>query len=499
MKNTNENILSINNNNNNNNLEKAQSCADEISETTNSNVFFCQNRKSKIVIVLCMLVYMCWGVNTSIIGPFFPTEAEKRGVSRSTTGLITATLMFSQWFFAMVFFFVASDRNKKCIFYFGFLFAGVMCIAFGQTYRLDQSEWFIASCYVIRIVIGLGGACTWSTGAPIMIPLFPKKAGLIFSMCEISTAVGMMIGPALSSYLFSIGGYQLPFITTGLLEITFGLLSVISIQSLPKTKHRKISKAGETFKGSAMSMLSIAKNPETTLDFKSAIKFLSLPGIWLVTFPLLAVLSQFGFFQVSLAPHLLKEFKIDGSKSGIIFLVHAGASAITCFVYGILIDKGYTRSTFLSCVFLTSLGYFILGLPCIAFENYSKITLFFGLSILGLTSYGGYLPCYFLFQQIAQKSNFVSQEKLRIYICTWVTFCYSFGLISGQFFVGGLFFAHYDFYQSNMFLAIITMVGAIMVACFEIRFSRKEVYSEFQEKSVDEREAQNVTINLSQA
>ena len=420
--------------------------------------------KEKNCAALCILLYLCWGINTSTVGPFFPTEAEKRKISRSIIGLITATLMISQWFFAIVFFFAASERNKRTIFYIGFIAAGLMCIAFGEASRFDDNDWFIPACFLTRVVIGFGGASTWSTGAPIVIPFFPKKVGLIFSMLEVSTAIGMMIGPIITSYLFSLGGYRLPFLSVGLFELFLGFLCFLSIKSV-QNREKLLKKVPEHSKGSMVSVLSVGQGGDTEIDFKSAFRFLTLPGLWVITFPLLAVLSQFGFLQVALAPYLLSEFEIDGTQSGQIFLVHAGLSAITCFIYGVLIDKGFSKITFIISLVFTSFGYFALGAPVLGF-NYPKATLYVGLSILGLTSYGGYLPCYFIFEQIAHRNNFINQEKLRIYICTWVTFCYSFGLISGQFFVGGLFYAYYDFHQSNLLLSLLTLLSGLVAGAY---------------------------------
>ena len=75
--------------------------------------------------------------------------------------------------------------------------------------------------------MGAGASMVWSTGLPILVPLYPLWAGRITSLVEAFVGLGSMVGPSLGSALYSIGGYAWPFIAAGVAEMVFALLAVV--------------------------------------------------------------------------------------------------------------------------------------------------------------------------------------------------------------------------------------------------------------------------------
>ena len=327
-------------------------------------------------VVLFSLLLILAGMNISSVAPFFPTEARERNISVPTTGIIVASLQISQGFFGFLFLFTVSDKQKIWFAYVGFVLSGLMCVIFSLSYHFNSKHLFVLWCSVTRILIGMGGACKWATSAPILIPLFPNKAGIIFSTLEVSANFGLMIGPPLSSWLYSLGGYKFPFIVMGATELFVGFLCFVATRSLQNRLPRQSSQ----------------QRQETEFSLKPALRFLSLPGVWAITLPFMVVLAQLGFLSVTLAPHLLDTFNIDGTKSGTIFLIHASMSTLTCFLYGYLLDKGYAKITFFICLALTSLGYFVLALPFVGFDH-PKLTLYAGM-LMDLIQY--IIPLWYL-------------------------------------------------------------------------------------------------------
>ena len=370
--------------------------------------------------------------------PSSRTKSEKKGVSQIMVGVISAVTMFSMWIVSLALLFLASDRNKKCIFYFGLFTSAVTCIIFGELEQIDDASLFITLCLVTRALMGAGCGCIWGVGAAILIPLFPTEAGKIFGLLEFCAGFGQMAGPPFGSFLFSLGGYRFPFWTAGLIEITAGMFCVACLS----TTHDP-SAAGS---GS-----STPENQEKAFS-KTSLNFLSNPGIILITLPVVTIMCEVGFFQVSLAPHLLKTFGIDGTTSGNIFLIHAGTSAVTCALFGVLVDKGYSSFAFIISTCLTPVGYFLIGFPEISSVCSSRLLLYLGLALLGLTANGGFVPGYFLFEKIAENAKIDCQAKLRIYVCAHVNSCYAFASIVGQILIGGFFFDAFNFYKSCLLL-----------------------------------------------
>ena len=316
--------------------------------------------QSLAVLVVFNLLLVFTGMHVTSIGPFFPTEARDRNISVPTIGLIVAILQLSQGLFAFLFLLTISEQQKNKVAYIGFVLSGTMCVLFGESYNLNSKNWYVFGCFLTRVFIGMGGAAKWATTAPILIPLFPARAGVIFSGLEISFNFGMMIAPPLCSWLYSIGGYTIPFVVIGFAELCVGFLCFIASRSIKKPE-----------------LLRESQTVASGFNFKPAMHFLSLPGVWAVTFPFMAVLAQYGFLSVTLAVHLLDTFNLNGSQSGYVFLIHASMATLTSVFYGYLIDKGYSKVTFLVCLALTALGYFILALPFFGFD-YPRWTLYAG-------------------------------------------------------------------------------------------------------------------------
>ena len=70
----------------------------------------------------------------------------------------------------------------------------------------------------------------WSTGAAVLVPIYPEWSGRITSLIETFLSFGLLIGPMIGSYLYSIGGYSVPF--AALCQI---ILAMICIFCLPNT------------------------------------------------------------------------------------------------------------------------------------------------------------------------------------------------------------------------------------------------------------------------
>ena len=448
---------------------------DEQVTNASNNQVVTEQKSNKIrrllCLISCVILYLAEGVNVSATGPFFPNEAQKKGVTQTMIGIISAVTMFALWFMSLLLLFLASEKNKKPLFYIGLFTSAATCIIFGELVLIKNTNLFIISCVVTRFLMGIGCACIWSAGAPILIPLFPDKAGKIFGLLEFSVGFGQMIGPPFGSFLFSLGGYRLPFWVAGLLEIAAGVFCVICLSTVGNDDGEKQKDAKTDCSNKLKSSTSIAHGSMRSLNIppresqfsKTSLKFISNPGVILITFPVLTIMCEVGFLQVALAPHLLDTYNVDGNSSGNVFLIHAGLSAVTCALFGILVDRGFASCAFVVSTFLTAIAYFILGLPqLIAMGSSDKFSLYFGLALLGITANGGFIPGYFLFEKIAELAKIDSQTKLRIYVVTWMNSCYAIGSILGQVVVGGIFFETFNFYPSCLLLAALSSVSFLI-------------------------------------
>ena len=442
------------------------------SKKENSSSRSCLQALPTICFVAFIFLHIAEGINVSATGPFFPIEAPKKGVSQTWVGTITAFTMVNMCIFSLLLMFTISDKVKEVVFFLGVFLSAATCIGFGEAIVIEGKILFIAACITARALMGIGCACLWSAGAPILLPLFPKREARVFSFLELSVCFGQMIGPPIGSALYTLGGYKLPFRVAGSIEIFMGVVSLILLKilfstsgQLKKSETRRQMKR-EIVSSRSVSMMSLAKCEENTKIKKAALKFISHPGILLITLPAIATHSQVGFFQVALAPYLLEVFGIDGKTSGNIFLLHAGFSALTCPLFGILVDKGFASKIFVICNIITGVAYFTLSVPGFITIAFEKFSLFFGLAVLGTASNGGFIPLYFLLEKIGVLGKIDNLRQIRLYLCAWMNFIYAVSSSVGQVVIGGVFLDHYSFYGSCMLLCVLSFLTVLASSAY---------------------------------
>ena len=98
---------------------------------------------------------------------------------------------------------------------------------------LSASQWFASLSFICRLFMGLGGALVWGTGIPLLTSIAPEYAGRVTSLAESAIGFGLAIGPPLGSAMYSLGGYELPFLTSGAIELVLALLVFYALPNGP--------------------------------------------------------------------------------------------------------------------------------------------------------------------------------------------------------------------------------------------------------------------------
>lgn len=122
----------------------------------------------------CMMTY-------SILGPFFPKEAEKKGASNTTIGMIFGCYALFELLASLVFGKYLVHIGAKFMFIAGMFVSGGVTILFGVLDQLPEGPIFIAMCFLVRIVdaIGFGAAITASSS--ILAKAFPNNVATVMS------------------------------------------------------------------------------------------------------------------------------------------------------------------------------------------------------------------------------------------------------------------------------------------------------------------------------
>ncbi len=81
---------------------------------------------------------------------------------------------------------------------------------------------FLAYSYILRILEGVAEAASWSAVFAMLLQMFPDNVATVYSFTEASFSFSEMIGPTLGAFLYSLGGFVLPFELCGVLCLVSG-------------------------------------------------------------------------------------------------------------------------------------------------------------------------------------------------------------------------------------------------------------------------------------
>uniref|UniRef100_A0A3B3Q491 Solute carrier family 18 member B1 n=1 Tax=Paramormyrops kingsleyae TaxID=1676925 RepID=A0A3B3Q491_9TELE len=172
----------------------------------------------------------------SILGPFFPNEAKKKGVSQTIIGLIfgcyaifnlTASLILGKYIVQI---------GPKFMLISGLFVSSVCTILFGLLDRCPGMIDFIVLCFIVRSIDAVGFSAAMTSSFAIIAKVFPNNIATVVGSLEIFTGLGLIIGPPMGGILYESFGYEVPFIILGcfvLLMVPFNILVLPNLSASP--------------------------------------------------------------------------------------------------------------------------------------------------------------------------------------------------------------------------------------------------------------------------
>jgi len=159
------------------------------------------------------MINMLQNAGVSQTGPFYPQEAERKGVPRILLGFIIGT-------FAIVYIIsslltgkflsrIGRPRGLK----FGLMFVVVQLLIFGFLMFVDNVYLFIGLSFLAQIIGGVGAGLNSTCALSIISSFFPTEKEFYIGILEGGIGIGMLTGPLCGAFLNSIGGYAMPFWT----------------------------------------------------------------------------------------------------------------------------------------------------------------------------------------------------------------------------------------------------------------------------------------------
>ncbi|CAB3231381.1 unnamed protein product [Arctia plantaginis] len=410
------------------------------------------SRRQRLTLVSLALVDFMSFCSMSVMAPFFPREAAMKGLSETMCGIV-----FS--FYAVVMFLTSPLFGKflpkvgaKFLFTAGMFVAGACNVIFGMLSLIEDTLQFTILCFVVRGLEALGASAYSTASYVFVVNAFPDSIGSVLGILETFIGLGMSVGPAIGGFLYSIGGFGLPFYTLG----------IIMVLTVP-INYFLLTDCEEYVSGSKTA---------------SIIGLFKIPSIIITGLVIVIMSNTWAFLDPTLEPHL-RQFGLSTEQIGLIFLLFSSLYGIFSPIWGWVADRVHNHWCMMVWgLFLSTIGLLLLGpcpfIPGLPRHLYLDLA---ALSILGMSVALTLLPT---FQGVLTSSMVEGgcPEALTTYSAVagvW-SCCYSLGEVLGPA-VGAAITQQYGFPLCATLCASACFTMAIItLTFFTLRDSRKRAF-----------------------
>ncbi|KAK3706561.1 hypothetical protein RRG08_055001 [Elysia crispata] len=324
------------------------------------------SRRQKISFVLLATSNLFAGCGFSLLAPFFPQEAEKKGASNTAVGLIFSSFQLVIFIFSPIYGNYLTKIGAKFMFVSGIFVGGACSILFGLLNKCPPGNTFVIMCFACRSVEALGMTGLLTASFAIISNEFPKHVATVFGTLETASGIGLMVGPALGGLLYQVGGYGLPFYVMGILILLNGALIYKFLPQIQDT---------------------------STPRKKGALKLLTSVYVWVSMVIILCASTGISFIDPTLSPHL-EQFDLSPLLIGLVFTIAPALYGISAPLFGYLSDtKGYIFSILILGNLGNGISYLLLGpSPYLPFLPSKLWVVIIGMTLLGLCIGAAVIP-----------------------------------------------------------------------------------------------------------
>ncbi|XP_048452474.1 MFS-type transporter SLC18B1 isoform X3 [Rhincodon typus] len=246
----------------------------------------------------------------SILGPFFPKEAGRKGANDTVVGMIFGCFALFNLIFSLLLGKYIVQIGAKFMFVSGMFISGCCTILFGLLDKAPDGLVFIVLCFVVRSMDAIGFSGCVTASFSILAATFPNNIATIMGLLEIFAGLGLVMGPPIGGFLYQMFGYEVPFIAVGCIALS---MVPLNMGILPN------------YGGIASSV--------------SFWKLLAIPKVTLVCLIVFSVSSCIGFLDPTIPLFLTQKFNLHSGYIGLVFLGFAVSYALSSPLLGYLSDN----------------------------------------------------------------------------------------------------------------------------------------------------------------
>lgn len=422
-------------------------------EEKNEDFSFSKIPRQKKILLASMATVNFFSVTCfSLLAPFFPAEAERKGVSQTVVGLIFGVFEFVIFMSSPFFGNFITRIGSKFMFLAGTMVGGACAILFGLLDKSPDGTTYIVMCFLCRTIEALGCSMFVTASFAIIANVFPDNVATVFGLLETFSGLGLIAGPAVGGAFYQLGGFGLPFFVVGSITILNGVVGYFllgEINDAPRPKKKSI--------------LYLLRNPYT----------------WVLVLSISSDSFSLGFLDPTLALHAdkLPELKGKAALVGLMFLVGGGIYSFTAPLWGYLTDKkGYVKTMIGLGNVVGVLGYLLMGptplIPDLPFKLWS---LLLALALMGLGIGCAIIPTFRGVLESAKELGLEENMDTHGMVSGLFNSCFSLGAFMGPT-VGGVLADKLGFDWASTGCAGLMAFAVVILSVFSIcqaNFTRK--------------------------
>uniref|UniRef100_A0A7N6BBY6 Major facilitator superfamily (MFS) profile domain-containing protein n=1 Tax=Anabas testudineus TaxID=64144 RepID=A0A7N6BBY6_ANATE len=268
----------------------------------------------------------------SILGPFFPNEAVKKGASQTVVGLIFGCYAICNLIGSLILGKYIVEIGAKFMLIMGLFVSSICTILFGLLDRVPAGPAFITLCFLVRSIDALGFAAAMTSSFAMTAKIFPNNVAT--GSLEMFTGLGLILGPPVGGWFYQSFGYEVPFLLLGCVLL---LMVPFNIYVLPK----------------------IDADPSKDSFFR----LLTHVKIVLICYVIFTLSAGLGFLDATLSLFAIEKFNLSPGYVGLIMLGLSLPYCLASPLMGYFTDKyPVTRSWFMvTGGMATAIGFCLLG------------------------------------------------------------------------------------------------------------------------------------------
>ncbi|XP_066020936.1 MFS-type transporter SLC18B1-like [Pocillopora verrucosa] len=407
------------------------------------------NARNIVLLLSMCLVYFVLYAAYSVYAPFLPSEAEDRGVSKIYVGLIFGSYAFAIFLTSPPWGVLVPKYGARNILLTGIFIAGtsLMLMGFGEV--IFDPTMFIVFCFVLRITSAIGAAAAETSVLAFVLQRFPNNTGAIAAGMQLSCLGGNSFAPVFGGFLYTVGGFKLPFIIMGIILLcSTGILAFLLSH---ETESQKDDESKES--------ISICKS----------MRPLKIPAVFMMEFTSVIGCLCYGFIQPILAPQLRKLGQ-NSVQIGLVFFFFAGFNALSAIALGFIADKTKCyRLLLLFGVVTFSIGYLLLGpAPFLPFLPADELWLIrFAIAFTGFFTAFFYVPLLPEILKVASENGMPENEETKAVLSSLYNTMSYLGLFIGPS-LGGALAEHFGFAWAVTVAALIGLALALTLLIFTL-------------------------------